>query len=178
MNDRLGSLEESFYQMHKQADNLQKQMNNYVAFLQNQEQEGATKHKLEYWSEEEHNRFLDAFLTYGKSNSNRIAQQLGTRNPKQISSHQQKFLKKLAQINYRTPRTVDRNCLFPLDMLISVINYLQLQNIAVDNPFSDFKFTRNCGVYVQIELPTISKQFFFTFTQALEVKQEFISHLI
>lgn len=47
-----------------------------------------------YWAEDEHIRFLKAFLRYGSQRqyTAQIAQQIGTRTPKQVASHLQKFL--------------------------------------------------------------------------------------
>mmetsp|Transcript_60659 Transcript_60659/g.149153 ORF Transcript_60659/g.149153 Transcript_60659/m.149153 type:complete len:371 (+) Transcript_60659:244-1356(+) len=48
-----------------------------------------------YWTEEEHQRFLDAVKIYGAHDHKAIAAKVGTRTSLQVRSHSQKFLKKL-----------------------------------------------------------------------------------
>jgi SHAQKYF class myb-like DNA-binding protein len=48
-----------------------------------------------YWTEEEHQRFLDAVKIYGAHDHKAIATKVGTRTSSQVRSHSQKFFKKL-----------------------------------------------------------------------------------
>jgi len=48
-----------------------------------------------YWSEEEHERFLEGLKMFGDSDHFAIANLVGTRSPRQVRSHSQKFFKKV-----------------------------------------------------------------------------------
>jgi SHAQKYF class myb-like DNA-binding protein len=48
-----------------------------------------------YWTEAEHQRFLQAVRTFGAHNHKAIASFVATRSSAQVRSHSQKFFKKL-----------------------------------------------------------------------------------
>jgi len=54
----------------------------------------ATSKQSRYWTEEEHQKFLEAIEKFGIKNSKSIADFVGTRTPTQVRTHAQKFFKK------------------------------------------------------------------------------------
>jgi len=50
-----------------------------------------------YWTDEEHQRFLDAVREYGPRDSKKIAAYVGTRDVTQVRSHAQKYFIKISQ---------------------------------------------------------------------------------
>lgn len=56
--------------------------------------EADTSHSR-YWTEEEHQKFLEAVRCFGAHNHKAIASYVTTRNSTQVRSHSQKFFKKL-----------------------------------------------------------------------------------
>lgn len=55
------------------------------------------KGQSRYWTEEEHQRFLDAIQNYGHKDVKAIASVVGTRNATQVRTHAQKYFIKLAR---------------------------------------------------------------------------------
>ena len=53
--------------------------------------------KSRYWTEEEHQRFLEAINIYGPKDVKNIAKFVGTRNPTQVRSHAQKYSMKMSR---------------------------------------------------------------------------------
>lgn len=58
---------------------------------------GRKTRRVGRWTEEEHERFLDALRQYGKD-WHMIARQVGTRHVTNIRAHAQKFLLKLVKV--------------------------------------------------------------------------------
>lgn len=69
------------------------------AYDLNQEEgrSSTSKGQSRYWTEEEHQRFLDAIQNYGHKDVKAIASVVGTRNATQVRTHAQKYFIKLAR---------------------------------------------------------------------------------
>jgi SHAQKYF class myb-like DNA-binding protein len=57
-----------------------------------------------YWTEEEHQRFLDALQTVGPKDVKAIASFVGSRSATQVRTHAQKYFLKLVSV--RDPRSL------------------------------------------------------------------------
>mmetsp|Transcript_27691 Transcript_27691/g.43229 ORF Transcript_27691/g.43229 Transcript_27691/m.43229 type:complete len:479 (-) Transcript_27691:207-1643(-) len=64
--------------------------------MKEQKQE-AQKSQSRYWTEEEHQRFLEAIKSYGHKDVKAIASIVGTRSATQVRTHAQKYFMKLAR---------------------------------------------------------------------------------
>jgi SHAQKYF class myb-like DNA-binding protein len=65
--------------------------------------------KIQYWSEEEHAKFLEALEIFGSKNVKEIAKFLGTRTPAQVRSHAQKYFLKLKKQGKLKTKKFDQN---------------------------------------------------------------------
>mmetsp|Transcript_5836 Transcript_5836/g.11530 ORF Transcript_5836/g.11530 Transcript_5836/m.11530 type:complete len:341 (+) Transcript_5836:151-1173(+) len=76
--------------------------------------EGGKTSTTRYWTTEEHEKFLYASRKFGPKNYAAISQYVGTRNPKQVRTHAQKYEMRLAREQGRRDEgeiTVDIECL-------------------------------------------------------------------
>lgn len=76
-----------------QARELIGKLNDYVKTLE--QKAAANKKQSRYWTQDEHQRFLEAIEKFGKKDVKAIAQYVGTRNATQVRTHAQKFYAKL-----------------------------------------------------------------------------------
>lgn len=76
-----------------QARELISKLNDYVRTLE--QKAAAGKKQSRYWTQDEHQRFLEAIEKFGKKDVKAIAQYVGTRNATQVRTHAQKFYAKL-----------------------------------------------------------------------------------
>ncbi len=91
-------LQQRIFEANEEIGKLRHEINELrnSMMLQAQEQEnGKSENKRQYWTEEEHAKFLEALQIYGPKGFNKIAEKLGTRSPAQIRSHMQKHFLKL-----------------------------------------------------------------------------------
>mmetsp|Transcript_3695 Transcript_3695/g.7074 ORF Transcript_3695/g.7074 Transcript_3695/m.7074 type:complete len:375 (-) Transcript_3695:367-1491(-) len=67
------------------------QLHQQIQQCENERERHEPKQTRRYWSQEEHNRFLEALKKFGQKDVRAIANYVGTRNPAQVRTHAQKY---------------------------------------------------------------------------------------
>eukprot|EP00292_Cryptomonas_paramecium_P009876 CAMPEP_0113692708 /NCGR_PEP_ID=MMETSP0038_2-20120614/19247_1 /TAXON_ID=2898 /ORGANISM="Cryptomonas paramecium" /LENGTH=264 /DNA_ID=CAMNT_0000614675 /DNA_START=213 /DNA_END=1004 /DNA_ORIENTATION=- /assembly_acc=CAM_ASM_000170 len=86
------------HQLHVAHVEVSRLKNIVESYEQSEESKETTKSQSRYWTEEEHQRFLEAIQTIGHKDVKAIAQFVGTRNSTQVRTHAQKYFMKLARL--------------------------------------------------------------------------------
>ncbi|KAH0576368.1 Myb-like DNA-binding domain-containing protein [Spironucleus salmonicida] len=100
------------YSMNYLIQRIQ-ELENRIQILESQ-QSARPKEKSGHWTSTEHKQFITALMTYGFSKRAEIANQIPSRNSQHVSSHLQKFIRKIDQLVSFTLLPIT----FPLSILI------------------------------------------------------------
>mmetsp|Transcript_35997 Transcript_35997/g.81022 ORF Transcript_35997/g.81022 Transcript_35997/m.81022 type:complete len:460 (-) Transcript_35997:206-1585(-) len=89
--------------------NRLKQVCENYEILQQDKKDGTCKSQSRYWTDEEHQRFLDAIQKFGHKDVKAISQVVGTRSATQVRTHAQKYFMRLARSSKQESTSLDNS---------------------------------------------------------------------
>ncbi|CAL6015328.1 Myb-like_DNA-binding domain-containing protein [Hexamita inflata] len=193
MQARIEMLERDHQEAYMRMDQILKKLQNSMqSYSQPQQIQPAHNHNkqvvedrtivnkqvAERWTDADHHQFLEAFMLYGKNNAIKISQKMGSRTSKQVASHQQKFLKKIAMLKQYTIADLKKVSPFPLELIQQTQKYITLTEGSVMTPMYEQCNSRQTGVYPQqAQLDEKMSVFGSKFAQMLPVMPDLLNEM-
>ena len=139
---RISQLEQKLQQAQNEIQKLQ------IKVSEQQFEEKKTKAQSRYWTDEEHQRFLEALEKFGPKDVKSISNYVSTRNATQVRTHAQKYFLRLERENKKKEERIREGANSPLsncdqdkfDLFVTAIKETAGESDVNSYKFSQFFF--------------------------------------